>query len=127
MLNKKSSKYYFLLATVLIVLVLLPVVFLLSANASAQTNDLYGVNYGAGAGLGSEDLRVSVIKVIRTILGVLGIVALMLILYAGFVWMTAGGKADRIEQAKKIIFNAVIGLLIIMMAFAIEIGRASCR
>ncbi|KKS41490.1 MAG: hypothetical protein UV02_C0026G0004 [Candidatus Kuenenbacteria bacterium GW2011_GWA2_42_15] len=119
MLNKKSSKYYFLLATVLIVLVLLPVVFLLSANALAQTNDLYGVNYGAGAGLGSEDLRVSVIKVIRTILGVLGIVALMLILYAGFVWMTAGGKADRIEQAKKIIFNAVIGLLIIMMAFAI--------
>jgi hypothetical protein len=52
-------------------------------------------------------------------LGLLGIVATVLIIYAGFLWMTAGGDDSKAETARKIIFSAVIGLAIILMAFAI--------
>ncbi len=114
---KKYPKSHFLWTMILSIFVLAIVVFLLPHGALAD--DLYGVNYGAGTGLASEDLRITVVKVIRAILGALGVIALVLVLYAGFIWMTSGGSAEKIAQAKKIMVNAAIGLIIIMMAFAI--------
>jgi hypothetical protein len=70
-------------------------------------------------GLPSTDIRVIVAKIIRVALGLLGIVALGLILYAGFMWMTAGGNEERIAEAKKILINATIGLAIILSSYAI--------
>ena len=99
-------------------LVLLTVVFLLANTTLAQT-DLYGVGYGSGAGLSSTDIRVSIIKVIRVVLGILGIIALAIIIYGGVVWMTSQGNPVQIEKAKKILLNAVIGLIIIFLAFSI--------
>ena len=49
----------------------------------------------------------------------MGIVAVGLIMYAGWIWMTSEGSEEKIEQAKKILTNAVIGLIIILSAFAI--------
>jgi len=42
-----------------------------------------------------------------------------MILYAGFQWMTAGGNEDKVSSAKKIISAAVVGLIIILLAWAI--------
>src|SRR5690348_11405079 len=74
---------------------------------------------GGALGLPTTDIRVVVARIIRTALGLLGIVALVLVLYAGFIWMTAGGNEERISQAKKILLNSVIGLAIIMSSYAI--------
>lgn len=71
------------------------------------------------AGLGNQDIRVTIGLIIRTVLGFLGIIALLLVLYGGFLWMTAGGNEDQIGKAKKIFINAGIGLLIILSAFSI--------
>ncbi|MBU1179516.1 Ig-like domain-containing protein [Patescibacteria group bacterium] len=46
-------------------------------------------------------------------------IAVVLVLYGGFVWMTAAGDAAKIATAKKILINGVIGLAIILSAFAI--------
>lgn len=70
-------------------------------------------------GLPATDIRTIAARIIRAALGLLGIVALGLILWGGYVWMTAGGDEDRIAQAKKILVNAVIGLIIILSAYAI--------
>src|SRR3989344_511346 len=78
-----------------------------------------GIGYGTYTGLGEQDIRVSIMQVVRVALGFLGILAVLIILYAGFVWMTAGGRAERIELAKRILTSAVIGLVIIMLSFAI--------
>ncbi|NUM25725.1 MAG: VWA domain-containing protein [Candidatus Buchananbacteria bacterium] len=78
-----------------------------------------GLGYGTFSGLGTQDLRVSVMNVVRAILGFLGVLAIVIIFYGGFIWMTAGGNADRIATAKKILTNAVIGLVIIFTSFAI--------
>lgn len=70
-------------------------------------------------GLPATDIRVVVARIIRVALGLLGIVALLLILYAGFLWMTAGGNEEQIATAKKFLLNTVIGLAIILSAYAI--------
>jgi len=56
---------------------------------------------------------------INVVLGVLGILATIMILYAGFLWLTAGGNTDQVGKAKKIIKQAIIGLIIISLAYGI--------
>ena len=43
----------------------------------------------------------------------------MLIVYGGFLWMTAAGNDDAVSKAKKIMIAGVIGLVIVLSAFAI--------
>ncbi len=89
--------------------------------ASAQpigTKDL-GLEYPASTGLGSTDVRTTVAKIIRVTMGLLGIVAVVLILYGGLKWMLAAGNEEAVEQAKKTIFAGIIGLAIILSAYAI--------
>jgi len=49
----------------------------------------------------------------------LGLIALVIVLYAGFMWMTSGGNEEKISKAKKILSAGVIGLLIILASYAI--------
>src|SRR3989338_10529513 len=70
-----------------------------------------GLEYAEGTGLSNEDPRIIAANIIRIVLGFLGIVAVSLIIYAGWMWMTAAGSADKIEKAKKILISAVIGLV----------------
>jgi len=60
-----------------------------------------------------------VVFLVRAVLGFMGLVFLVLIIYAGVKWMTSGGNSTTIEDAKKIITNAVIGLAIVAFSFAI--------
>ena len=76
--------------------------------------------FGAAAGFSTDaSIGVIIARLIRSFLGVLGIIAVSLVLYGGFIWMTAGGNAERVTKAKKLLSNAVIGLLIILFSFAI--------
>ena len=59
-------------------------------------------------------------NIINALLGFLGIVFLVLLLYAGFIWMTAGGDKAKVEKAQSMIQQAVIGLVVITAAFAIS-------
>ncbi len=70
-------------------------------------------------GLGTADLKDTVINIINWVLGLLGIVAVIMVLYGGFQWLTAGGSEDKVASAKKILQSAVIGLIIILLAWAI--------
>jgi len=66
-----------------------------------------------------NDIRVMIARVIRIILELLGIISLVIIIYAGFRWMTAGGNEENVESAKKQLINGIIGLVIILVAFSI--------
>jgi len=59
-------------------------------------------------------------RIINVVLGFLGILLLVYILFAGFLWMTAGGNEDQVKKSKAMIKNAIIGLIIIVAAFAIS-------
>src|SRR3989344_5340117 len=60
----------------------------------------------------------TIAEVIRVILGFLGVIFLVLILYAGFMWMTSAGNDEKIATAKKTMVAAIIGAAIVLLAFA---------
>lgn len=72
-------------------------------------------------GLGTADLQDTVIAIIQWILGLLGLIAVIMILVGGFRWMTAGGNEEKVESAKKLLTAAIIGLVIVLLAWAIVI------
>jgi len=76
-------------------------------------------NVQENVGLGEGDPRSMAASVIRIALGFLGIIAVGIILLAGFKWMTAGGNDDQIGEARKMLTAGIIGLVIIIAAFAI--------
>jgi len=70
--------------------------------------------------LGNKNLIDSIVGIINVVLGLLGIIAVVIILIAGFRWMTAGGNEDKVAEARKMIVAGIIGLAIILSAWAIS-------
>lgn len=59
-------------------------------------------------------------KIITGVLILLGVVFLILITYAGIMWMTAFGNEDKAKKATELLTEAVIGLIIVLSAYAIS-------
>ncbi|MBU1349877.1 hypothetical protein KKA20_00980 [Patescibacteria group bacterium] len=75
---------------------------------------------GAGYNTGVTSSVSSIISaVIKIALSLLGVVFLLLMLYGGYLWMTARGNEQEVEKAKNIITSAVIGMLIVIGSYAI--------
>jgi hypothetical protein len=75
---------------------------------------------GEGGGFEDADLMAIVGRIISAFLGILGVICLILFIYSGAIWMTAGGDDKKVEKAKGILINAVIGLVITLSAYAIS-------
>lgn len=58
-------------------------------------------------------------KIIGIALSLLAAIFVLLMIYAGFKWMMARGEADDVKKAKETMINAVIGLVIIVLSYAI--------
>ena len=104
---KKYSK----LATGLMTVSALALPFL---AAAVSFEDISGT-----VGLGTADLKSTVINITNGVLGLLGIIAVIMVLIGGFQWMTAAGNQEKVEKAKKVISAAIVGLIIILLAWAI--------
>lgn len=75
----------------------------------------------AGKALNTEtSLNQIIATIIQSVLSLLGVIFLILIIYGGITWMTAEGEEAKVEKAQKIIKNAVIGLIIVIGAYAIS-------
>ncbi len=73
----------------------------------------------AGVTSGNTDLPKLIGNMIGAALGLLGVILVCIIIYAGFLWMTAQGSEEKVKMAKKMISNAVIGMVLIFAAYAI--------
>ena len=79
-------------------------------------------NAGAEAGTSdSGDLQSIVGTVINAALTLVGLIFLILMVYAGYLWMTARGSDEIINKAKGIITAAIIGLVLVISAYAITV------
>ena len=86
-----------------------------AANAAASL----GIELGTATGLGTKDLKATITSVLNVLLGFLGIIAVIIILLGGFKWMTALGEEEKVGEAKKLISAGIIGLVVILAAYAI--------
>lgn len=90
------------------------------AGGSLGTGDFLPTEFTGATGLGGEtDLQVTIANLIRTVIQFLGIVAVVIVLYGGFKWMTAGGSDDKVAEAKRVLIAGLIGLAIVLTALAI--------
>jgi lysylphosphatidylglycerol synthetase-like protein (DUF2156 family) len=56
---------------------------------------------------------------INITLGFIGLIFLIMIIYSGVQWMTSAGNEEKITKAKQRIINSVIGVVIILLSYAI--------
>jgi hypothetical protein len=107
----------------LFILTALSILFVQNASAQLLTNtdaleEMTNLT-ATTANLGDMDIGVLVAGIIKVALGLLGIIFIILIIVSGFRWMMAGGNEEQIKKAQTIIKNAVVGLIIVMAAYAI--------
>jgi len=114
----KKNKKVFIVLFVIAVGVFACFSFVFAQATEEVTGGLEAVGEGAGIAT-TTDIRVVIARIIQVLFGFLGIIALSLVVYGGFVWMTAGGDAEKVGKAKKILVNAFIGLAIVLLAFSI--------
>jgi hypothetical protein len=57
-------------------------------------------------------------RIIRMLIGFVGALALLMFVYGGVMWMTAG-DSKRVDTAKEILKNSTIGLLLIFFSYSI--------
>lgn len=106
-----------ILSLIVICFLILPVI----ASAQGLKNINQAIDTTAqGAGIKGETNLIQIFALlINILLGILGLVFVVLIIYGGAEWMTAMGANEKIVKAKKLIINAVIGLVIIIAAYSI--------
>lgn len=80
-----------------------------------------------GTGLPADTkLSEFILNIINIALGVAGLVAVLFLIIGGFRYITSAGNEEASEQAKKIILNAIIGIVVIILSFVVVrvIGQA---
>lgn len=75
---------------------------------------------GSPAGFHAVGLNIVVANIIQVLLGVVGIIFLIVIIYAGILYLTSNGAEDKVKTAKKMMVQAIIGLILIVGAYAIS-------
>ena len=87
--------------------------------ALAQSFGTNEVATGLNNTLSTVDPRVTAGRIINIVLGLLGVIAVGIIMWGGFVYLTSNGEEDKVTQAKTILKNGVIGLLIVLASWGI--------
>jgi len=104
---------------ILALFVMTTVVVNASAFDQAAVNLTKGGDQAYGEGT-ETDLPILVGSIVNVFLAVLGIVLTIIIIRGGFMYMLAGGDPNQTQKAKSWIINGVIGLIIILAAYAIS-------
>ncbi|GEM_PF-5753378 len=95
--------------------------------ASIEQNIMQGFSTIGEFGFGFSpetspiDPRIVAIGVIRIILSMVGFFFFLLMLYAGYLWITAYGEEEKIKQSLKLSRAAVLGLLVVIGSYAITV------
>jgi len=84
------------------------------SDTSKEAFNVKEVNDDSGFYLSS---RVGVI--IGAILSFVAVIFMILIIYAGILWMIARGNEQQVDKAKNLIIQAIIGLIIVLSAYII--------
>ncbi len=95
--------------------------FIVSALNGEDTGTLASNLETSGESTNLSDASFGMIlgSLISSFLGILGIIFLLLTLYAGFLWMTAVGNPTQVDKAKRLMTQAVIGLMIMLASYGI--------
>lgn len=113
----KLNKGLFIALTIALLLTaFLPLHAVGLQDAKGQLENVGKAAYGTASATPLPEL---IGKYIRIFLGLLGVLFAVLMIYGGYTWMTSYGNSQKVDKAKELIIDAVIGLVIILAAYAI--------
>jgi len=118
-LFKKFVTVFFLVA-----ILCLPYFVFADDKPATGANPLTALStVGTGAGYAQNVTEASVFATVKTVitagLSIIGVLFLVLMIYGGFLWMTDRGNEAQVKKAQKLIEAAVIGIIIVVSAYAI--------
>lgn len=107
-----------------IFLIFLASLFFFSPHILLAAEDQYYGLEGAAkqAGLRSkspEEVPTLIGNVIGSILALIGVIFFALMVYGGFLWMTAHGDSGQVDKGRETIIAAVIGMIIVISSYAL--------
>lgn len=88
----------------------------------AQIRDLCGSTGGTNLSCtfgGASSVSQIILTVINIILALSGLIAVLVLIIGGFRYVTSFGNEDAVKNGKSMILNALIGIVIIILAFVI--------
>jgi hypothetical protein len=105
--------------------------FMISPVLAADQTPLGGLDATAGkidaykSQVSDTSARTTILNrvggIVGLILSFVGVIFLVLTVYAGLMWMTAQGNSAKVEKAKDLLINAVIGLIIVSAAYSLTL------
>lgn len=121
------------------IIILIVLALFLSLAAAALADD-YGLRQTAGQAYtgspGSDEQQIAdagaitdfpaaIGRVVGAVLAFVGVIFMVLMIYGGFTWMMARGNEQEVSKAKSLIEAAVVGLIIVLMAYSLTefLGR----
>lgn len=74
---------------------------------------------GTKAGYGTTPIAQTLGRIINVFLSILGLVFLTYTIYAGYLYLISSGNEEKVDKAKSILRGSIIGLIIVLAAYAI--------
>ncbi len=107
-----------------LVLIFMVGVLILPYFVFAETSALDKLkDVGGASGYSQDTDETSFSAILGTVVGaflsLLGIIFIILIISAGYNWMTAGGNEEKVSRAQDTLWRAIIGLIIVIGSYAI--------
>jgi cytochrome bd-type quinol oxidase subunit 2 len=119
------KKHFKTLSSLIVMVMMLILPYFIFAQTSGAEDGMLGrLNTVAGTGGYVTDptvanLPIVIGMVVQAVLSLLGAIFIILMVYAGYTWMTASGNEPKIDKAKDMIQTAIIGLVIVLASWAV--------
>ncbi len=123
MLKNIFSKTKYIIIPLLLLMFCLPVMagnfFEESTGLKVTANKTGHTKQKIFSGANSIDTGIG--QIIQIFLSLVGIIFMIFLFYGGILWMTAAGSEKRIDRAKKIMSQSIVGIIIVLMAYAVSL------
>jgi hypothetical protein len=115
-----AKKYWLITILLCLVVVLVWPLLVMADNPLEKVLDNVAVNKGPyrQASENENTLIIIVGTAVRIGLGLVGVLFLLTMIYAGYMWMTAHGNEEKVQKAKNIIVQVLIGIVVVVGAYA---------
>lgn len=79
-------------------------------------NSVMAVEIPNPLGDGGKDIPTLINTIAVWLLGIGSTIAVIIVIWAAFLFMTSGGNAERVTMARKTLWYAIIGLVVLLLA-----------
>ena len=116
----KSLKQILILMFILVVLIL-PYLVFAQSTMDSPLDTLKKVQPKSGYAEATDEyvFARTLGLAVRILLSLLGVIFIIMMIYGGYHYMTAGGDESKVEKSRKTIQRAIIGLIILVSSYAI--------